>query len=54
MRLFHYTAYTLKKKKTSVKMLMVWFQPNGIPSHGISGKNNPPEVMGLHKFHKLK
>jgi hypothetical protein len=54
MRLFHYTAYTLEKKKTSVKMLMVWFQPNGIPSHGISGKNDPPEAMGLHKFHKLK
>jgi hypothetical protein len=44
----------LEKKKTSAKMLMVWFQPNDIPSLGISGKNDPPEAMGLHKFHKLK
>jgi hypothetical protein len=54
MRLFQYTAYTLKKKKTSPKMLIVWFQSNGIPSHIINGKNDPPEAMGVHKFNKLK
>jgi hypothetical protein len=44
----------LKKKKTSAKMLMVWFQSIGIPSHGINGMNDPPETIGEHKFRKFK